>query len=179
MRVVWLGGGLSVVQNWGAAIVRCRVAYFGRAISRCSPAQIRLWRLRGREISLGWLKAVVPLALAAPALVGGCVGRAETIRDRGHEIVLIHIGLVLVVEDIGGAYGPRRPVVVAAASIHGVGQSVRPPEALSRPVQASRRRRNGLYVIRVGRKCARRRRAACGRCAGGGCGSERVLCRES
>ena len=160
---------MSVVQNGGATVIGYRVAYFGRAVSRCRPAQVRLWCLGGGEISLGWLEAVVPLALAVPALVGGRVGRAESIRNRGHEIVLIHIDLVLVVEDIGGAAGPRRLVVVAAiALVHGGGQSVRPPEALSRPVQASRRRRDSVCGIRVTRKCARKRCAACGRCAGGG-----------
>jgi hypothetical protein len=58
------------------------------------------------------------------------VRRSEAIREGGHEVFLVRINLVVIVEDIGVAGPSRGLIVVAAASVHGAERSLRATEAL-------------------------------------------------
>jgi hypothetical protein len=56
--------------------------------------------------------------------------RAEAIRHRGHEVVLVRIDLVVIVEDIRIAGPPGRLIVVTVASLHSAERSQKPLEGV-------------------------------------------------
>jgi hypothetical protein len=125
----------SAVEGRSAAILRHRVAHFGRAVSRCRPSQVALGRFRCRWLSLQRVYPVVILAVALPWLARVC--RSEAIRDGGHEIILVRIDFVVVVKDIGVARLSRWLVVVVAASVHDAERSLSRKGPWWSPLQSS------------------------------------------
>ena len=134
-----LGDGRLVAQGRGSAILDHRVAHLGSAVPRRRPSQIspRRWGLGCRVLPLGRVVAIVlpgvAVGVAVSRLVGVGVRLAETEAVRDHEVVLVEVDLVLVVEDIVDALPLRERALVAVAALHGAVRSLRPPEALSPP----------------------------------------------
>ena len=136
-----LGDGRLIAQGRGAAILDHGVAHLGGAVPRRRASQISPWGLGCRVLPLGRVVAIVlpgvavavARAVAVSRLVGVGVRLAETEAIRDHEVVLVEVNLVLVVEDIVDALPLRERALVAVAALHGAVRSLRPPEALSPP----------------------------------------------
>lgn len=129
--------GRLIAQGRGSAILNHGVAHLGGAVPRRGPSQISPRSLGCRVLPLGRVVAVVlpgvAVAVAVSRLVGVGVRLAETEAIRDHEVVLVEVDLVLVVENIVDALPLRERALVAVAALHGAVRSLRPPEALSPP----------------------------------------------
>ena len=132
-----LGDGRLIAQGRGAAILDHGVAHLGGAVPRRRASQISSRGLGCRVLPLGRVVAIVlpgvAVGVAVSRLVGVGVRLAETEAVRDHEVVLVEVDLVLVVEDIVDALPLRERALVAVAALHGAVRSLRPPEALSPP----------------------------------------------
>ena len=114
------------------ALVVGSVGHLRYAIARGHPPQVGGigWLGQGRLGTEGVVLFVGHGRVVVATLV--VVGGAEAIRDRGHEVILIRVHGVLVVEDVG-VLGRRRrrllALVAVAASVHRVvpRQPGRPP----------------------------------------------------